>query len=95
MSERIVNLNLTCEFLARLSASQVRFGNDLQSPCLVLLLFVLNRFDSLDFVALGKSSFAKESSFHVLDVASRLAFRELTNFLFNDLQTTKLYNRVY
>jgi hypothetical protein len=94
VSERIMNLNLTCEFLACLCASQVGLRDYLQGPGLVLVIFILNRLDSLDFIAFGKSSFAKESSFHIFDVSWRLAFRQLTNFLLNDLQKTKIYKRV-
>lgn len=94
MSERIVNLNLTCEFLASLCASQIGLRDYLQGPGLVLMVFIFNGLDSLDFVALGKTSFAKESSLHIFDVSWGLAFRQLTNFLFNDLHRTKFYKRV-
>lgn len=89
-----MNLNLTCEFLARLSASQVGLRDYLQRPSLVFVVVSLNGLDSLDFVALGESSLAEEAPFLVLDVAWRLAFRQFTNFLFNNLHKTKLHTRV-
>jgi len=95
MGKRVMNLDLTCEFLACFSASQVGLGHHLQGPCLVLVVFCLDRLDSLNFIALGKSSLAKEASLHVLDVAWSLAFRQLPDFLFNDLRKTTLNKRVY
>lgn len=82
-----MNLYLTCEFLARLSASQVGLRDYLQRPSLVFVVVSLNGLDSLDFVALGESSLAEEAPFLVLDVAWRLAFRQFTNFLFNNVWT--------
>jgi hypothetical protein len=81
-----MNLDLACEFLACFSASQVGLGHHLQGPCLVFVVFSLDRIDSPNFVALGKSSLAKEASFRVLDVAWSLAFRQLPDFLFNDIR---------
>ena len=94
MRERIVNLNLTCEFLARLSASQVGLRDYLERPSLVFVVVSLNGLDSLDFVALGESSLAEEPPLLILDVTWRLTFRQFTNFLFNNLHRAKLHTRV-
>jgi hypothetical protein len=62
-----MDFNLTCKLLTRLSSSQVSFGHHFESPGLVLVLLSLDGFKTTDFVALGKSSFSKESLSEVLN----------------------------
>lgn len=90
--QRPMDFNLTCKLLTRLGSSQVSFGHHFKSPGLVLVLLSLNGLKTTDFVALGKSSFSKESLSEVLNnfaLLGRVIRVDGLALLFNDLQAVK------
>jgi hypothetical protein len=86
--ETSVDLDLASEFLAGFSPRKIGLGDNLEGPGHALLFFSLNRFNSADLVALGKSSLSEEATALVSDSLARfiVVLRvDWLHFLFNDL----------
>ena len=86
-----MNLDFTGQLLPSLRSGQVCFWHNFESPGCILMLLALNWLDSFHFVALGKTSFAKESAslipHNLAGFISILGIKRL-HFFFNNLQST-------
>ncbi len=65
--KRSVDLNLTGQFLTGLGPREVSFWHCFESPCCRLVLLSLDRLDSANLVAFGKSSFSEVAATLVSD----------------------------
>ena len=95
VSQRPMNLDLTCQLLSGLSPCQVSFWHYFQRPCLILVLFSLDGLELAHFVALSESSFTEEALAQVFDdfsLLSRVVRVHWFAFFLDDLQ--KLVNFV-
>ena len=90
-----MNLDFTGQLLAGFGPGEIGLGHDFESPCEILMIFSFNWIDTLDLVAFGEATLAKESQALVSDDLAGLVMVfgvQRFDFLFDDLKSVKAHD---